>query len=449
MKNVMKKKYGYGLLLVVFAAITIITLLRFRSRDSQLDDLLVRTGPSQMTNEWVLMRDYASGLRNKIEKNQSDVKSILALATLFIQEARITGNYLYYDKAALKCVNGVLKQDSLNFEALTYKSLIYLSQHHFADGLALAEKAQKINPFNAFIYGLLVDGNVEMGRYDSAIVNADRMESVRPDIRSYSRVSYLREIYGDYPGAIEAMKMAVNAGGQGDETTEWTRIQLGRLYEKTADTKSAEMQYTIALTERPDYPLALAGLARVAVAAKDYPRAIQFYGKADSLINDYSIQEEWADVYKLAGQKKRADSLTDIVISKLTKDEQSSQNDENIGHYADRELAYAYLKLKDYNKALEHAMLEYNRRPDNIDVNETLAWVYYCKKQYADALPYLGTALKTHSRNPALLFHAGLIYTKAGKQSEAKAILENALLKDPVIALQLKEEGFNTLQSLQ
>ncbi|MDP9041009.1 MAG: hypothetical protein M3N30_03445, partial [Bacteroidota bacterium] len=209
----MKKNNGYAVLMVAFLAIAVFTWLIYYSRENKLDDLLERNPGFSTTNEWVLMRDYASALRNKIEKNPSDVKSILALTTLFIQEARITGNYVYYDKAALKCVNRVLKADSLNFEALTYKSLIYLSQHHFADGLALAEKAQKLNPFNAFIYGLLVDGNVEMGHYDSALANADRMESVRPDIRSYSRISYLREIYGDYPGAIEAMKMAVNAGG--------------------------------------------------------------------------------------------------------------------------------------------------------------------------------------------------------------------------------------------
>jgi tetratricopeptide (TPR) repeat protein len=444
----MKKKHQYPILLVAFMVIASLTLLKYHAGENKLDNILERNTPSSATNEWVLIRDYASVLRNKIEKNPADVKSILALTTLFIQEARITANYVYYDKAALKCVNMVLKQDSLNFEALTYKSLIYLSQHHFAEGLALAEKAQKLNPFNAFIYGLLVDGNVEMGHYDSAIANVDRMESVRPDLRSYSRISYLREIHGDYPGAIEAMKMAVNAGGQGDETTEWTRIQLGRLYEHTGDFKSAEMHYMIALEERPDYPFALAGLARVAVADKDYLKATDFYRKADSMVNDYSIKEEWAYVYNLTGQKRRADSLTNVVIAKLKKDEQSGQNDDNIGHYADRELAYAYLKVNDYNDALDHAMLEYNRRPENIDVNETVAWAYYCKKQYNNALPYLKTALKTGSKNPLLLCHAVLIYQKAGKREEARTIFEKARLTDPNFTARLKDEGFDPLQSL-
>jgi tetratricopeptide (TPR) repeat protein len=138
-----------------------------------------------------------------------------------------------------------------------------------------------------------------------------------------------------------------------------------------------------------------------------------------------------------------------IIIARLNKDEQSGRNDENIGHYADRELAYAYLKINNYDKALEHALLEYNRRPENIDVHETVAWAYYCKKQYPEALQYAQVALKTQSQNPVLLCHAGLIYAKAGKQREAKVILQKALITDPNIAIQLKKEGFETLQSLQ
>ena len=83
------------------------------------------------------------------------------------------------------------------------------------------------------------------------------MISIRPDIRSYSRIAYLREIHGDIPGAIEAMKMAVDAGAPGDENTEWCRVQLGKLYEKTGKIKEAEMHYAIALNNRQNYPYAL------------------------------------------------------------------------------------------------------------------------------------------------------------------------------------------------
>ena len=445
---VMKKKYIYTLLLTFFGFCLCAIFVKYRSKETATYDLLDRKGVVGDSREWQITRAYAASLQASLKKNPADTKSSLALAALFIQEARVTGNYVYYDKAAMKQVNDVLKADSANFDALTFKALIYLSQHHFADGLAVAEKAKGINPYNAFIYGLVVDGNVEMGNYDSAVANSDKMVSIRPDLRSYSRISYLREIHGDYPGAIEAMKMALEAGAPGDEGTEWTRVQLGHLYENTGDLASAKMHYTIALNERPGYAYALAGLGRIALSAKDYSTAVSYYQKADSAVTDYSVREELAEAYKLSGQKEKADAVSNGVIESMSKDAQRGRNDENMGHYADRELAYAYLKVNKFDNALEHALLEYNRRPENIDVNETVAWVYYCKGEYGKALPYLKVAMKTNSRNPTLLCHAGLIYEKAGEKALAKNNLQLALQSNPNIAEELKKESANILQTL-
>jgi len=70
------------------------------------------------------------------------------------------------------------------------------------------------------------------------------------------------------------------------------------------------MHYTIALDERPGYAYALAGLARMAVAGKCYSKAIEYYRKAASMVNDYSINEEWQRPINLPGKKKVPDSLT-------------------------------------------------------------------------------------------------------------------------------------------
>jgi tetratricopeptide (TPR) repeat protein len=444
----MRKIVIYRFVLLFFIAGICLIILRYARKQETSYRLLDRTGPAADSREWQITQRYEASLQSALKKNPLDNKACLSLATLFIQESRVTGNYLYYDHAALKYVNQVLKRESGNFEALTLQSLVYLSQHHFAEGLSIAVKAQHINPYNAFIYGVLVDGNVEMGNYDSAIANSDRMVSIRPDLRSYSRISYIREIFGDYPGAIQAMRMAVDAGAPGDETTEWSRIQLGRLFENTGDLRSAEMHYTIALDERPGYAYALAGLARIALASKDIQKAMAYCKRADSMVSDNNIKEELSDIYQLSGEKKKADSLSQLVIQSLNRNVQSRSTDENIGHYSDRELAYAYLKVNDYNRALEHALTEYNRRPANIDVNETVAWVYYCRGEYATALPYLRTALRTQSKNPQLLCHAGLIYAKAGDRSAAKDRLEEALSSKANISLELKKQSLQTLKSL-
>ena len=448
----MKKSRLYLLLIALFVIMASFIVLKYNTDKKKKVDsyyaLLDRKGTAGQTDEWKIISKRGFDLLKAIRINPEDIKSTLALVSLYIQEARVTGNYLYYDKAAMKYVNDALKKDPANFEALTFKSVIYLSQHHFADGFATAEKAKNINPYNAFVYGILVDGSVEMGNYDSAIAYADKMVSVRPDIRSYARISYLREIYGDYPGAIEAMKLAVEAGLPGDETTEWSRVHLGKLYEYSGDTSMARVQYSIALNERPGYAYALAGLARIASAEKNYSKAITLYQQADSLVMDNSFKEELADIYYLTGENDKGDKIVKEVIQLLSEGASIANSDENIGHYADQELAYAYLKIKNYDKALYHALQEYNRRPDNIDVNETLAWVYYNKNGYEKALPYIKVSLKTGSKNPRLLCHAGLIYNMAGNKIMAKSLLEKALKNNPAISEMLKSDAEKVLNSL-
>jgi tetratricopeptide (TPR) repeat protein len=448
----MKKKSIYTIVVAFFVLAIALIIVKYNNDEKKKENivytLLPRKGAAAQTDEWKYVQTKGDQLLAAVKAKPQDEKSLLALAGLYIQEARATSNYMYYDKAAMKCVNEVLKIKPDNFNALTLKALLFLSQHHFAEGLEIAEKAKNLNPYNAFVYGLIVDGYVEMGNYTAAIENSDKMVSIRPDIRSYSRISYLREIHGDYPGAIEAMKMAVGAGVPGDEATEWSRIQLGRLYENTGDLRNAEMHYTIAFENRPGYAYALAGLARIATSKKEYDKAIGFYQQADAIVSDFSIKEELADVYNNAGQKDKAQQLAKAVVDGMNAASVNEKRDDSSGHYSDRELAYAFLKVNDYDKALDHALLEYNRRPDNIDVNETLGWVYYCKGEYAKSLPYMKAALKTNSKNPTLLCRAGLVYSKLGDKALAKTMLQSALKDNANIAVNLKSESMNTLQSL-
>jgi tetratricopeptide (TPR) repeat protein len=448
----MKNKILYLALLIFFIGSVSFILVKYQhnlqTKEATVYPLLTRKGMLANTDEWNNTKKNVDMLQNKIAANPADTKSIIALANYFVLEARTTGNYAYYDKAAMKLVNTVLKMDANNFEALTLKSLVYLSQHHFADGLATAQLARNIIPYNAFVHGILVDGNVEMGHYDSALVCAQKMMDIRPDLRSYARASYLREIYGDYPGAIEAMKMAIDAGAPGDEATEWSRIQIGHLYENTGDLKNAEMNYQIALNERPGYMYALAGMARLALATKEYNKAIDYYQQAAKDAIEGAFKEEMANIYFLSGQKEKGTALTKAVIEELNKNAQAANGDESIGHYADKELAYAYLSLDNFDKALEHALLEYNRRPKNIEANETVAWIYFKKGEAAKALPYLKAALITNSKNPTLLCRAGLIYANTEDSGSAKIFLEQGLKGNPNIDERLKAATMQAAKGL-
>jgi tetratricopeptide (TPR) repeat protein len=398
-----------------------------------------RKSSLSLQGEWLNTKKAIEGLLSQIEQDPGNIKALLELSQAYIQEGRITGDHAYYDKAALELLEKALQKQPDNFEALCCKATVLLSQHHFAEGLQLANKALPLNPDNAFIYGILCDANLELGNYHQAVAMADKMVSVRPDIRSYARVSYLREIFGDINGAIAAMRMAVEAGYPGLEQTEWSRCILAHLYEVSGKPDSAFIEYKTALTERPDYPYALAGLGKIEKTRGHYKEAIAYYEKAKTLITEYSFSDELTDLYLLNNEAAKADRNAREVISMLSP--QSDVEGENgHGHYADKELAYAYLKINDVEKAHKHALLEYQRRPDNIDVCETLAWVKYKKNELTTASNIVDKALKTGSKNPILLCRAGIIKIKNGQIQKGEALIKSALETNPFLDPELKNE---------
>lgn len=448
----MKKRSLYSFLLVLFVAASAFMLTRITKPGSKNEtvykELLPRKTSLAYAAEWAVVKNNVDVLIRKIDENPSDIKSLLALTAQYIQEGRNTGNFNYYNEAALKCINAVLEKDAKSFEALTFKAAILLSQHRFAEGLEIAIQVQQFYPYNAYVYGLLVDGYVESGKYKEAIEAADKMISIRPDNRSYARIAYLREIHGDIAGAIEAMRMAVDAGAAGDGNTEWCRVQLGKLFEKTGKINEAKMHYTISAGNRHNYPYALAGLARIATEEKDYTKALGLYMQADSLIPDHTFKEGIAEIYNLTGQAEKAKKVAEEILNYM-EDFSSSGKNKSAGQNEDHEMAHAYMGVNNYEKALEYALLEYNRRGENIEVNETVAIVYYAKGEYAKALPYIETALSTNCKNPELLCHAGLIYARSGDNTKAKMLLKEALRNDPLIPMSLKTESKEMLLSLK
>lgn len=127
------------------------------------------------------------------------------------------------------------------------------------------------------------------------------------------------------------------------------------------------------------------------------------------MIPDYGFKEELAGLYKSNGMIEEGKSLTKDLIKAMNERNLQEMNQDSAGHYSDKEMANVYLLNNDYDNALKHALLEYNRRPGNIEVNELLAWIYFNTKQTNKAKSYLKEAMKTNSRNPRLLERARMI----------------------------------------
>jgi tetratricopeptide (TPR) repeat protein len=143
-----------------------------------------------------------------------------------------------------------------------------------------------------------------------------------------------------------------------------------------------------------------------------------------------------------------AKAISNKVLEQMEARAKAAITDQNIGHYSDKEMAEAYIKNGNFDKAVEHALSEYNRRPDNIDVNETLAWSYYKDNDAAKAMEHIKVALKTNSRNPRLLCRAGLIFLQSGDKAQAKKYLQDGLHSNANIFPGLKQEATTAMNQL-
>lgn len=360
------------------------------------EPLLERSGPLAKAIEWNDIKGKANQLMKKINADSMDTKSRLKLAQLYMSEARITGEHPYYYPATLTLLNDVLEKDPKSFEAHALKASVLLSLHHFSEAKEVGEKAVLLNPNNGFIYGVLVDANVELGNYEEAVALSDKMQSIRPGLESYSRASYLREIHGDNQGAIDAMQLAYKSGMAGSEEASWAGNTLAHLYLNSKEWDKAKAVSELIIVQRPSYAFSLDAIGLVYMEKGQYDSALMYFEKAIEMMPEFSFYKHKADVIKLQGDKERAMKLYKEILPMLAEDAES-------GHYMDLEQADIYIELENFDKAEKHVSIEYKRRPENIDVNLAMAKVLVKKKDFSAAQSYLQKAKRTGKKSYDIL----------------------------------------------
>ena len=409
-----------------------------QNRKEPKGELLDRKGPISTTSEWISAKAAIQTLQNDIRKKSTDQKKKLLLALTYMQEARVTGEHPHYYPLASELLDDVIGSASadknLLFESMVAKATVQLSLHQFDEALRTAQRAEKIDTTTASLYGVFCDAYVELGDYAKAIAAADRMTSIRPDIRSYSRISYLREIHGDTPGAIEAMNEAIASGVPGLEQTAWARITLGGLYESMGNLNEAEMQYHLALAERANYAFAIGALGRIEAKRKNYDKSIELLKEASEIMPEFSFQQTLAHVYKITQKNSRAKSITQDLLESL-------EEDQDAGHVVDLEIANIYLDIsQDVDDAYRYAKREYKKRPQNIDVCKTMAKVHYKKNNLDEANKLIEVASRTNKQDAEILCLKGLINYKLGNTNDGRELMNKAQKINPFLNEDLLQE---------
>jgi tetratricopeptide (TPR) repeat protein len=367
--------------------------------------------------------ELISRLQARIKENPEHTDAYSQLGWALIQRQRETADAALGAQAT-QAFEQALKREPEHPDALIGAATVALSNHDFAHALELGRQAQRINPFRAQVYGVQTDALVELGRYDDAIAMVQKMVDTRPDLNSYSRVSYVRELHGDIPGAIDAMRRAVNAGAPTHESTLWTRVQLGHLYFNSGDLDRAGSEYRAALAIDTRYVHALAGLARIDAARGDLSAAIRTYEDITQRLPLPEFALALGELYEASGDIGKARGQYDLVRAVQKLNQAQAFN-------VDMELALFEAEHgADAQGALKLARAAYASRP-SVHAADVLAWALHKTGAHAEALRHSREALKLNTRDAAMLYRAGVIALAAGETIEGRRLIGEALRVNP------------------
>ena len=380
-------------------------------------------------------------LQQRIRENPKDFEAHINLADAYLQKVRETGDPSLYTKAE-DLLDEAQKLDGQSPELFATRGTLDLARHDFRAALEHGTRALAYDPESAHYHGIIGDAQIELGMYDEAIDSYQEMVDSRPDFASFSRVAYARELYGDPEGAIEALQFALQAGSGTPENVAWAHVQLGNLWFTSGNLQEALKAYGLSTRIVGAYAPALAGQAKVAAARGDLEQAATLYRQAFNRmpLPEYAIA--LGDVYAEMGDRRKAEEQYELIQSmdKLLRANGVDTDLEIALFYADHDM--------NLQTSLQRARAAYDARP-SIHAADTLAWRLYKTGDYKEAQKYSSAALKLGTRDPLMLFHAGMISKALGHGEQARAYLQQAIDLNPHFSLLYADEAADNLKSLE
>jgi tetratricopeptide (TPR) repeat protein len=353
----------------------------------------------------------------------------------WVREARLNsdpGFYLNVDG----CASEALAATPDFIPALELHSLVLMNDHRFEQARALSEKILAQAPDNAVADGILSDALLEMGRYPEAAQAVQAQMSAHPGMAANARASHLNWLRGDTRSAKLFIRDALMDRNADDpEAAAWTFVEAGMIYWHEGDYAGADAIFSEALRWLPDYPPALVGRGRVALAEGRGKDAIAALTKAQHL--HPLVETAWllGDAYTLAGDDAQA--------------RLSYADAERQGRRGDKLTLGFFLADKGRNPGEALRLIEEERRNrggaacaagvsnaataacGGIYVDDAYAWALYRAGRLDDARRVSAQATRMGTRDARLLYHAGAIDLAAGETARGRKRIAQALALNP------------------
>lgn len=404
-----------------FALVAVVSLGRFLTAST--DPTTIESPPVAVTLDGTIAR-----LERAVAAQPQDGRSWQALATSYTQKLVQSSNPAYagLSRNALDQADALLAND---VATTVTRAQLALTLHQFEDARRLGERARTLSASNNDALVVLVDANVELGRYDDAATSLQELLDHKPGLAASTRVSYLRELRGDIDGALVALREAQTAasGASAFDLATVSAIR-GDLLFTHGRVDEAAAAYDEALALIPEQIVAAAGRARVLVTRGDLAGANATLAPVAARRPSATLVALLGDIATLDG--RAADAKTSFDLVRATTKLQAAS-----GAAIDLEAAFFEADHDGLPAtAVVLASQAYTARP-SIHAADAFAWALHRAGEHGRASAFVDEALRLGTRDASLYFHAAAIHEATGAMERARAELGTAFAINPWFAL--------------
>lgn len=361
------------------------------------------------------------------------------LGSLYVQQARITGDPTYYPKAAGALDRSFQLQPRGNVDALTGRGALFNAQHRFAEALEQGRAAAALDPYDGTVQGVLDDALTQLGDDERATAAAQRMLDLQPGIASFARASYHFEQHGQVAQARAALERALSEADSPADIA-FCRLYLGELAFNGGDPAGALREYQAGLVADPGHDPLVAGRAKALAALGRTDEARRDYVTAISRVPQPQYVLEYAELLESLGHRDEARQQWTLLT---TEQKLLAAN----GVQDDLLTAVVAADHGAPADALKAAWAEWGRRK-HVLVADALAWALHRAGRDREALRYAEVAERLGWHNATFSYHRGMIELGLGRRAAAGKHLREALDLNPYFSVQqapLARKALSTL----
>lgn len=375
--------------------------------------------------------------KEKLNKDPDQFPYLVKLAASQSQLFNMTGEIEYLIMAEK---NLIAANKRTNYSKAGYlKSLArnYISQHRFREALNLLNTAEAIGEKLSGTHKMLFDVHMELGDYDKAEAYLEKIED-RTDFDFLIRYAKWSDHEGDLSTAITYMEKAAEKAETSNikSLMQWSYTNMADFYGHNGEIRKSYDHFLKALEIDPNDSYAKKGIAWIVYSHERNPqealRILNSITKQHKAPDYYLLKAEIAEFMKDELAKKQ--NLESYLAAVANEDYGVMYNSFNAVLYAE-EFSVTYEAMN-----LAHHEIKNRPTPQSYDL---LAWTYYNKGEYENALEIAEEHIVDKTFEPEVLYHLAKIYKATGKIREArilkKELLESVYELGPVAEQDIRE----------